>query len=426
MKKEDLKRYLQFLLVIIASGSIFPLVYLKAQYQETILAVYDMSIQQLNSIFVIMGFVFVLGYFPSGILSDKFSAKGMLVLSLLGTAAGGVWFAQVPSYTSIVIIFSMWGFFTGVTFWGAHLKVVKMLAKPSEEGRFFGILDGGKGLIEAVLASIALAIFTATLGGSTEGVVLEEALLAVVYMYIAVLVIAAVLVIICVKEVKTEGAEVADAEKKDNKFKFSDVGKIFKNKYVYYQGIIVFAGYTLFWTNYYFSGYLQTNLEISLGTAGTIMVAVLWMRPIGGTLGGVMADKIGNVKTIRIVLTAGCIGLLVLSFAPTSLPTMFFAGAVVVSGLVFYMIRATFWTLLGESNIEPVIMGTAIGVISVMGFVPDIILPYVHTFWTNMFGPAGGNIGYFVTSVVIGAVGIIATVLYSRSRKADKERMENK
>ncbi len=426
MNKSDLKRYLQFLLVIVASGAIFPLVYLKAQYQETILMVYDMSIQQLNTIFVIMGFVFVIGYFPSGILSDKFSAKGMLVLSLLGTAAGGIWFAQVPSYGAIIVIFSMWGFFTGVTFWGAHLKVVKMLAKPSEEGRFFGILDGGKGLIEAVLASIALAIFTAVLGGSDDGVIMEEALLSVVYMYIAVLVAAAVLVIIFVKEVKTENTEVTSEAKEESKFKFSDVGKIFKNKYVYYQGIIVFAGYTLFWTNYYFSGYLQTNLEISLEAAGTIMVIILWMRPIGGTLGGIMADKIGNVKTIRIVLTAGCIGLLVLSLAPASLPVTFFSGAAIISGLVFYMIRATFWTLLGESNIEPMIMGTAIGVISVMGFVPDIILPYVHTFWTNMFGAAGGNTGYFITSVCIGAVGIVATVLYSRSRKLDKQKSEGK
>ncbi len=424
MKKEDLKRYLQFLLVIVASGSIFPLVYLKAQYQETILAVYDMSIQQLNTIFVIMGFVFVIGYFPSGILSDKFSAKGMLVLSLLGTAAGGVWFAQVPSYTSIIIIFSMWGFFTGVTFWGAHLKVVKMLAKPSEEGRFFGILDGGKGLIEAVLASIALTIFTTVLGGSTEGVILEDALLSVVYMYIAVLVVAAVLVIIFVKEVKTETPEASGEE--ESKFQFSDVSKIFKNKYVYYQGIIVFAGYTLFWANYYFSGYLQTNLKMSFETAGTIMVVFLWMRPIGGTLGGIMADKIGNVQTIRIVLTAGCIGLAVLAFAPSTLPVSFFAGTVVISGLVFYMIRATFWTLLGESNIEPMIMGTAIGVISVMGFVPDIILPYVHTYFTNLLGPEGGNLGYFVTSLVIGAVGIFMTVLYARSRKLDQAKLENK
>ena len=160
MKKENSKRYLQFMLIILAAGSIYPLIYLKAQYQETILQVFNMTNQQLNSIYTILGFVFILGYFPSGMLCDKFSAKNLLSLSLLGTALGGFWFAQVPSYNSIMIIFAIWGVFSVFTFWAAHLKVVKMLSTPEEDGRFFGILDSGRGLVEAILASIALAIFT--------------------------------------------------------------------------------------------------------------------------------------------------------------------------------------------------------------------------------------------------------------------------
>ncbi len=39
------------------------------------------------------------------------------------------------------------------------MKVVKLLSTADEDGRFFWYLDGGRGLVEALLASIALAIF---------------------------------------------------------------------------------------------------------------------------------------------------------------------------------------------------------------------------------------------------------------------------
>lgn len=108
MKKELFKRYFQFLLVVLAAGSIYPVIYLRGSYQETILEVFNMTLPQLNTIYSILGIVFVLGYFPSGLLSDKFSAKKLLAISLFGTSIGGFWFAQVPEYTSVILIFCIW------------------------------------------------------------------------------------------------------------------------------------------------------------------------------------------------------------------------------------------------------------------------------------------------------------------------------
>jgi hypothetical protein len=34
-----------------------------------------------------------------------------------------------------------------------------MLAKKDQQGKFFGILDGGRGLVEAILATIAITLF---------------------------------------------------------------------------------------------------------------------------------------------------------------------------------------------------------------------------------------------------------------------------
>ncbi|MGL5042585.1 MAG: MFS transporter [Culicoidibacterales bacterium] len=419
MKKENSKRYLQFMLIILAAGSIYPLIYLKAQYQETILQVFDMSIQQLNSIYTILGLVFILGYFPSGMLCDKFSAKNLLALSLLGTSIGGFWFAQVPSYSNVVIIFAIWGFFSVFTFWGAHLKVVKMLSTANEDGRFFGILDSGRGLVEAILASIALAIFTAKLGAGTDVLAQKEALIPVIYLYSSVLLVNSILIYIFVKDDKKINVDDSEA-KEASKFKFSDLGKIFKNKYVIFQGLIIFAGYTLFWTNYYFGGYLQTNVGIAPATVGTIMVAVLWMRPIGGLLGGILADKIGKSITIAMSLVGGSVCLMLLALSPKTLPVTFFSALIILTGLVLYIIRGTYWSLLGESKIDNALMGTAIGVISFIGYLPDILIPYFNTFLWNNFSDVTANKAYFLVSMAIGLVGAFVALLYKKARKSDE------
>ena len=41
-------------------------------------------------------------------------------------------------------IFMAWGIAAGLTFWASMLKGVKMLAQKNEQGKFFGILDGGR------------------------------------------------------------------------------------------------------------------------------------------------------------------------------------------------------------------------------------------------------------------------------------------
>lgn len=429
MNKEKLRRYLQFLLVVLAAGAIFPLIYLKTNYQETILEVFGMSLQQLNTIYSILGMVFVVGYFPSGVLSDKFSAKKLLAISLFGTAIGGFWFAQVPSYSSVVMIFCIWGTFSVFTFWSSHMKLVKLLAKENEEGKFFGILDGGRGVVEAVLASIALMIFSGILGDSLAFEDKKAAIVAVIYMYSAALFIVAVLIAIFVEDDKKILVKTASPSQKAEaleKMKLGDILKLFKNKYVYLQGGIIFMGYAVFWTVYYLGGFLETNVGINPVTVSTIMVIVLWMRPVGGIMGGFLADKIGKTTTIMGALTGAGACLAIIALLPITMGSSIFYGLIVLLAVFLYGIRGTYWSLLGESKIDNAIMGTAIGVISFIGYLPDIILPVYNSYLFNTFGGNGGYNAYFISSAVLGAAGVVLVLLYAKMNREEakvKERL---
>lgn len=418
---ENFKRYFQFFLIVLAAGSIFPLIYLKTNYQETILQVYGITLGELNGIFSVLGIAYLIGYGPSGWLADKFSAKKLLFTSLLVCGLTGIWFAQVPSYSMVLVIFAIWGFFSVFTFWAAHLKLVKLIAKREEEGRFFGALDGGRGLIEAILASIALFIFTSILGDSTEFVQKKEALKYVVYMYSAMLIVVSVLILFFVKEDRSSSIKEESSSKVGTATKINviDFKQIFSNKFVWLLGGIIFMSYIVTWAVYYQGGFLQTNIKIDAATVGKVTVIMLWMRPVGGFIGGFLGDKFGKSSILMTALGLSSIFLIAISVLPITMPHMYFNVLVVLIGLMIYTVRGLYWSLLGDCKIDEKILGLAIGVISFIGYTPDIIMPIVNIVLFKTFGDNGGYNAYFIFCACAGIIAILMTLIFRKSVKKE-------
>lgn len=423
MSQEKFRKYFQFFLVVLAAGSIYPLIYLKGGYQETILQVFNMTNAQLNSMYTILGWVFVFGYIPSGILSDRFSAKKLLAMSLFFTGLGGLWFAQIPSYEFVMAIFAIWGFFSVFTFWSAHMKIVKLLATEKEQGTFFGVLDGGRGVVEALLASLALFIFSGILGTSLELLDKRAALIAVIYMYSAVLIVTAVLIWFFVQDDKKVLALDADKKEavKSPAFKFSELGELFKNKKVYLLGFIIFMGYAVFWTYYYLSWFLEVYVGIDpVSVAGT-MVIVLWMRPVGGFVAGYLGDKIGRTTVQMISLSGAAACLVAISVLPVIGNQGLFQPLIILLGFFLYAIRGTYWSLLGDLKLDALIIGTAIGAVSFIGYLPDIILPTYNTFLWTTFGDMGGFNAYFISSAVLSMIGVALVFVFRNIVKKENK-----
>lgn len=417
----NLKRYFQFFLIVLSAGSIYPLIYLRSDYGNTILDVFGMTNTQLNTIYSILGLVFVIGYVPSGIIADKFSAKKLLVISLLMTGLAGVWFAQIPSYTIVLAIFAIWGIFSVFTFWSAHMKLVKLLAKREEEGRFFGILDGGRGLIEALLASAALFLFSRSLGGSTDPEIVRNSLVQVIYMYSFTMIVLSVLVAIFV----SEDSSIQEVEKKVEKTKIEKINTnkildVFKNPAVIALGLIIFTGYTVTWSLYYYGSFMQTNIGVTAVTVGTVMLICKWMRPLGGILGGFLADKIGKTTVLSGSLILSALFIATMVLLPTSFNVNIFFILVIGASFFVYVIRGTYWSLLGDIQIKQSSLGISIGFISLVGYLPDIVLPLGINVLVVNFGNEGYYTPYFLFSAAIGLLSVFFVFLFKKAISKQK------
>jgi sugar phosphate permease len=181
LRETKAQRYVQLLLLVIAAGAIYPILYLRQVYQPTMLEVFHITDSQLGYLYSSLGTIFLLSYLPSGWLADRIAPRLLICFSLIATGVLGLWYSTAPSFDLLMVIFGGWGLSTGLTFWAAVIKRVTMIAGAHEQGRFFGFLDGGRGLVEALLATVAITLFAwAT---QTRGEPVAAGFKLVVYMY---------------------------------------------------------------------------------------------------------------------------------------------------------------------------------------------------------------------------------------------------
>ncbi|MFC3944144.1 MFS transporter [Pseudomonas gingeri NCPPB 3146 = LMG 5327] len=404
-KSDKGSRYFQLMLLVLAAGAIYPILYLRQVYQTTMLEVFHINHSELGYLYSMLGTIFLLSYLPSGWLADRLPPRFLIFFSLVATGALGLWYSSVPSLTGLMIIFGCWGLTTGLTFWASVLKRVKMIAHHTEQGRFFGILDGGRGLVEALLATVALGLFayaTETRGESTG-----EGFKHVVYLY-SFTCIAIGCVLVLLKDPKSLEAKTAETDSQPHNL-LGDLLTLVKIPELWLVTAIVFCGYHMFWATYSFSDYLQGG-GMTAVMAGTITTIKLWMRPIGGIGGGWLGDKFSNISVLIVALALVTLAMVGLIVFPALGSLGLLIGTVIFIGLMTYAIRGLYWAILDSCNIPLRITGLAIGIVSVVGYLPDTFIPLINGYLTETYPGAVGYNLYFGYIAFIGLLGTLAAL----------------
>lgn len=136
--------------LIVAGEAIFSLPFHIARFfRPTVLSVLGFSNTELGAAQAVYGVTAMLAYFPGGPLADRYEARKLLALSLAATAVGGIYFATFPPYRGMWLLFGYWGFTTILFFWAALIRATRQWGGTNEQGRAYGILDGGRGLLAA-------------------------------------------------------------------------------------------------------------------------------------------------------------------------------------------------------------------------------------------------------------------------------------
>jgi sugar phosphate permease len=406
------QRYLKLAVLVIVAGNIYPLIYLRQNFEISIVEAFGITSAQLNQNYVWLGIIYMLTYVPSGWLADRVSPRVLMSFSLLFAGLLGVWFASLPSPESLIFIFIGWGLAAGLTFWAALIKATALLARPEEQGRFFGILDGGRGLVEAILASIAVAMFAYYTNGLGQDT--PDALVKVIWLYVGMMLLLAPIAFFILgapesqsKPLKetidvNETGDVREGRAFDLFLK--DISSVIAKPEIWLCAFCIMTGYQLFWATYSFSAYMQTEFGLTAVAVGSITVAKLWMRPIGAASAGFAGDFLNREKVLAILMVLASLALAVLAFVPVSIGAMFLLAIVLVIGFLTYAVRGIFWATLESCNISNNVKGLAIGLISLVGYSPDVYLPLLNNFLLELYP---GKAGYAIYYNIIASMGVL-------------------
>jgi MFS family permease len=168
-------RGLSIAALIVAGESAFLLPFVLARvFRPTLLDVFGLNNLELGTAYSVYGVVALAAYFFGGPLADKFRPRTMLGIALTATAAGGLVMMTVPSLPTLVILYAYWGITTIALFWAPLIRATREWGSNESQGRAFGLLDGGRGLLAAVMGSFMVTLFAALLPTESETVSLAQ------------------------------------------------------------------------------------------------------------------------------------------------------------------------------------------------------------------------------------------------------------
>jgi MFS family permease len=396
-------------LLILSGELIFILPYFLARvFRPTFLAVFNVNNVELGSLFSVYGTVALLSYVFGGPLADKFLPRKLIASSLIFTDLGGLVLAAYPSLFILQILYGYWGFTTVFLFWGAMIKGTRIWGGSLNQGQAFGYLDGGRGLTAALMGSIGVAIFSIFLPEQVLEASLEErqyAFRKVILFAAAMVTLTGVLVYFFMK---TEG--IKEDFTKDNSTSFKNIIAVLKLESVWLLMVIILCAYFGYKVTDIYSLYASDVLGYDEVNAANVGSLQLYLRPIACFAVGFLADRSNGISWIIrgfITLLLGAV-LFASGLLAAEQSVLFFISLVILA-LGTYAIRALYFAVFKEGNISFALTGTAVGVISLTGYTPDIFAGPLMGYFLDQYPGILGHQYVFVLLAGFAVLGLLAS-----------------
>lgn len=389
----------------VSGGVVFYLPFLQEVYYKPLADALQLNNAQVGSLLSAFGITAMLSYVPGGWLADRVSPRILLTSSLLLTGGSGLYFATFPSYTISLALHALWGITITLLFWGAMIRVTRNWAPADEQGKAFGILETGRGFGE-VLSSMAILAVFGLLGSNTF------ALSMVIVQFSVLILVLGVLAWFTIDD-DAGGQNIAEDQPKVG---MKEILAVLKMPAVWLIAIVILAAYCAYWGTFRFTSYSSDIFMMSVTMAAALSVGKLWMKPIAALSAGIISDKFGIAKSVAflfVVLIASFTLFALMPGLPSLLPVMIVNVA--VASLAIFAMRGIYFALLEEGGIPIVVTGTAVGIISVVGYTPDIFMPILGGVLIDRFPGPDGYRYFFITVAGICSVGLGATLLLWRT-----------
>jgi hypothetical protein len=295
------------------------------------------------------------------------------------------------------------------------IKATRVWGGLKSQGKAFGFLDGGRGLVGAVFGSMGVLIFSIFIIGEIAEASMadrKEAYKYVILVSSGIVAFIGILVWLFLKPKVDETTQV-----RLQRISAKHIRTVLKIPAVWLLMIIILCAYVGYKITDIFSLYAREVMlydEVKSAQVGTFL---LYIRPVVGILIGFIADRSRTTLWLIISFVITILGAFLFSsgIIESDSSTLFFMS-ILITATGVYALRSLYFATMQEGHIPLMLTGTAVGIISLVGYTPDIFAgPAMGYLLDNSPGEPGHQ-QVFVMLGIFACVGLIASVIYYRLR----------
>ena len=421
-----LQRILSMAGLILAGEAVFALPFhITRFFRPTVLEVFGLTNTELGSVQAVYGIVAMLAYFPGGPLADRYPARKLLTLSLLATAAGGLFMATLPGYRGAVFIWGFFGLTTILLFWAALIRATRDWGGSDEQGRAYGLLDGGRGLLAAVWVSIAALVFGFLFPESIAEAGIEDkkrALRLIIYGYTTVTFLAAVFVWFALSDAHPSAQRDLEQWRPESESLVTHIARVLRLPVVWMISIIVVCAYVAYKGFDNYSLYAVEGFGLSQVESARISALGAWMRPVAALAVGLLGDRYLVSRMTVVCFAALLVSQLFFAlFTPEPGLAWVLLFNILIGGTAMFGLRALYFALLEEAQVPATVTGTAVGLVSVLGYTPDIFVSYTGGVLLDRTPGLAGHQHYFYFLAAFAALGLLVSYVLMRVLTAKRQ-----
>ena len=324
-----------------------------------------------------------------------------MATALFSTALGGFVMATFPSFFTLQILYAYWGFTTVFLFWGAMIKATRLWGGKKNQGKAFGFLDGGRGIVAASMGSITVFIFSLALKTKINAASILERQEAFRYVILFSSFIVIIIGFLVLYFMRTEKEN--DINKNNSISSIRNFKSVIMSAYVGYKLTDIYSLY---------ASQVMLYDQIEAAEIGALQ---LYLRPLVCIIIGLSADKTSSVKLIIIGFGIMLIGALVFSLGIiNSTMNIIFLLSLIITAVGTYAIRALYFAVFNEGKIPIEITGTAVGIISIVGYTPDIFITPIMGYLLDSYPGIVGHQYVFIMLVMFSSLGLLASIKFQK------------
>lgn len=411
--KKNWKQWLSLFCLCVGGGTIYKLPYIRDVFYVQFQEAFGATNTQMGLMMTVYAITCAVSFLPGGWLTDLIPAKYLVSIGLFTTGATGLLLMSIPPMSVVLLAQGIFGITTTLLFWEAMFKGVRILGSAEEQGRLFGLLEGGRGIASTLISFAALAV-CAKLGEGKLG------MQGTIIFYSVVLMLLGVMCFFFMDKNPVEG-------KINARECLAGMVRVLKLPKVWLAGLIVFCGYASYQCLSYFTPYLVDvyGMSASMGSVISIIrtyILAIIIAPIGGAL----ADKKGSkIKFLQYIYAIGIIlALLPVFIVPGDGTLILMVIVMLCVAATVMVLRGIYYSTTAEINIPVVLAGAALGIMSQLGNAPDFFLQTMCGWFIDSHPGRTGYQMVFITMAILCVFGMIFCVIlyWTNKREMEKEK----